>query len=137
MRDVLDPGGADVAASARDVHLTGSADDSNAEAWHCSSAPCPSALKGNWSSRWHGEDVEWHEGHGTLRIDGERVRILFGWDAATKQGLIEALRDGGDRLIGRYLNLNAPEITRPWPGMIIYPTRIDDEHRGGRLDFRR
>jgi len=51
--------------------------------------------------------------------------------------LIEARWDGRGRLIGRYLNLSAPDITRPWVGVIVDATRIDGEHSGGRIDFRR
>jgi hypothetical protein len=73
----------------------------------------------------------------TGSADDDNAEAWDGPDDATKQGLIEARWDGQDRLIGRYLNLSAPEITRPWVGLIVDATRIDGEHSGGRIDFRR
>jgi hypothetical protein len=46
-------------------------------------------------------------------------------------------REGENRLVGRYLNPSAPAITRPWVALIDDATRIDGEHSGGRIDFRR
>ncbi|MBO0788285.1 MAG: hypothetical protein J2P33_19660 [Actinobacteria bacterium] len=137
VQDVPDPDGEDLTAFASGVRLTGSADDDNAEAWNEPSATPTASLEGNWSSRWNADGGGWHKGHGRLSVDGNRVYILFDWDDATKQGLIEAHWDGQDRLIGRYLNLSNPEITRPWVGLIVDTTRIDGKHSGGRIDFRR
>jgi hypothetical protein len=61
---------------------------------------------------------------------------MFDWDDGAKRGLIEAYCEG-EGLVGRYLNLDAPEITRPWVGLIVDATRIDGEIPGGRIDFRR
>jgi hypothetical protein len=105
VQDAPDPDGEDVTAFASGVRLTGSADDDNAEAWDGPSAATPAALEGNWSSRWNANGLGWQQGHGRISVDGNRVYILFNWDDATKQGLIEARWDGQDRLIGRYLNL--------------------------------
>ena len=135
--DVPDPDGEDVRAFAGRVHLSGSDDDDNAEAWDGRSGAAPASLEGNWSSRWNADGLGWQKGRGRLSVDGNRVYILFNWDDATKQGLIEASWDGQDRLIGRYLNLSVPEITRPWVGLIVDATRIDGQHSGGRIDFRR
>lgn len=137
VQDVPDPDGDDVTAFANGVSLTGSADDGNAEAWDGPSAAAPTSLEGNWSSRWNADRIGWQKGHGRLAVDGSRVYILFDWDDATKQGMIEARWDGQDRLIGRYLNLSDPEITRPWVGLVVDATRIDGKHSGGRIDFRR
>jgi hypothetical protein len=137
VRDVPDPDGEDVRAFASDVRLTGSADDDNARAWDVPGRAVLASLEGNWSSRWNGEGFDWQLGHGKFSSNGERVYILFDWDDATKRGLIEARWDGHDRLIGRYLNLSAPEITRPWVGLIVDAARIDGKHSGGRIDFRR
>lgn len=57
-------------------------------------------------------------------------------DEGAKHGLVEA-RCEGERLVGRYLNLDATEITRPWVGLVVDATRIDGEIPGGRIDFRR
>jgi hypothetical protein len=137
VQDVPDPDGQDVIAFAAEVRLTGSADDDNAQAWDGPARAALASIEGNWSSRWNGEGFDWQLGDGRLSSDGERVYILFDWDGATKQGLIEARWDGQDRLIGRYLNLSAPEITRPWVGLIVDAGRIDGIHSGGRIDFRR
>jgi len=132
VQDVPDPDGDDVTDFARGVRLAGAADDDNAVHWDG-----PTSLEGTWSSRWRGEGMDWQQGHGTLTVDGDRIYVLFDWADATGQGLIEARRDGPDRLVGRYLNLSAPEITRPWVGRIVDATRIDGAHSGGRIDFRR
>lgn len=135
VQDVPDPDGEDVTAFATDVRLTGSADDDNAEAWN--PLMPPASLEGNWSSRWNAERIDWQQGHGKLRVEGERVYVLFDWDDGNKRGVIEARFNGRDRLIGRYLNLSNPEIVRPWVGLIVSAARIDGEHSGGRIDFRR
>lgn len=137
VQDVPEPDGDDVRAFAGDVRLTGSADDANAAAWHAPATAARPSIEGNWSSRWNGEGFGWQSGHGRVSVDGERVYIQFDWDDATKQGLIEARWDGDDRLVGRYLNLSAPEIARPWVGLIVDAARIDGRHSGGRIDFRR
>ena len=53
------------------------------------------------------------------------------------KGLIDARYRGDDKLVGRYLNLGNPSITRPWVGLIVNNERIDGRHSGGRIDFRR
>lgn len=137
VQDVPDPDGEDVTAFASDVRLSGSADDDNAETWDRPVAAMPASLEGNWSSRWNAEGVDWQQGRGQLSVEGQQVYVLFDWDDGTKHGLIEARWNGEDRLIGRYLNLSNPEITRPWVGLIVDVARIDGEHSEGRIDFRR
>jgi hypothetical protein len=41
------------------------------------------------------------------------------------------------RLVGKYINLSNPAITRPWIGLIVSERRIDGRWPQGRLDFRR
>ncbi len=137
VQDAPDPDGDDVMAFARAVRLSGSADDANAEPWGETFPASRASLEGDWSSRWNAEGIDWRRGRGMLRPDGDRVHILFDWGGATKRGLIDACRDGPDRLIGRYLNLSDPTITRPWVGLIVDATRIDGRHSGGRIDSRR
>jgi hypothetical protein len=72
-----------------------------------------------------------------MRPIGERVYFLFDWDNGARRGLLEARRSGRDRLMGRYINLSALEITRPWTGLIVDHGRIDGRWTNGRLDFRR
>lgn len=137
VQDVPDPDGEDVWAFAGTVRLTGSADDDNARAWDRPSAETPESLEGTWSSRWNAAGGCWRAGHGRLSVDGNRVYILFDWDDATGLGLIEARPDGQDRLVGRYLNLTDPAITRPWVGLVVDLTRIDCAHSGGRIYLHR
>lgn len=137
VQDVPDPDGEDISAFAGGVRLTGSADDDNAQAWDGPAGRAPAGLEGNWSSRWNGEGFGWQQGRAKLSVEDQRIDILFDWEDASKQGLIQARWNGQDRLVGRYLNLSSPEITRPWVGLIVDATRIDGEHSGGRIDFRR
>jgi hypothetical protein len=139
VEDVPGPDGDDVAAFAAEARLTGAADDPNASDWSDVRAESRTSIRGHWSSRWNVDGLDWQVGNGELRLaeKGRRVFILFDWDDGAQQGLIEATRADGDRLVGRYLNLNRPEITRPWVGLVVDTDRIDGEHSGGRIDFRR
>jgi hypothetical protein len=67
----------------------------------------------------------------------DRVYLLFDWDGGARKGLIDAQREGTTRLVGKYINLTDPAITRPWIGLIVSNQRIDGQWSGGRLDFRR
>jgi hypothetical protein len=71
------------------------------------------------------------------RIANDRVYLKFDWNDGVRKGLIEARREGARRLVGKYINLSAPEITRPWIGLIVSNDRIDGRFPEGRLDFRR
>lgn len=95
--------------------------------------------RGQWSSRWNGGAAgsEWNQGRAQLEQLGEHFYALFDWDDGSQRALIEARRDGSDRLVGRYLNLVDPSITRPWVGLIAGDGRIDGYWTLGRLDFRR
>jgi len=103
--------------------------DANAAAWS----------SGQWSSRWNGGAAgsEWKQGAARVEYRGEQFYALFEWDGGAQRGLIEAHRESGDRLVGRYLNLGNPAITRPWVGLVIDEARIDGYWTHGRLDFRR
>ena len=54
-----------------------------------------------------------------------------------RRGLIDARREGPRRLVGKYINLNNPEITVPWVGLVVSDQRIDGYFSLGRVDFRR
>ncbi|WP_147916090.1 hypothetical protein [Ruania zhangjianzhongii] len=137
VQDVPDPDGADVKEFARNVRLTGPATDDNAPTWADPITYAPGSIAGRWSSRWYSDRLAWRRGHARLSVASRTIYLWFDWDDGACQGLIEA-RDNGDRwLVGRYLNLSAPEITRPWVGLIVNHTRIDGAHTGGRIDFRR
>ena len=66
----------------------------------------------------------------------DRVYFYFEWDEGARKGLIDAQREG-TRLVGKYINLTSPAITRPWVGLIVDNRRIDGRFPEGRLDFRR
>jgi hypothetical protein len=145
--DVPDPNDEEVMQFAAGVALEDSPDDDNAKAWSTpdENSRYPS-IEGDWSSRWNGgadptipDDAadKWKQGRAEARITGERVYLLFGWNDGTSKGLIDAKREGPRRLVGKYINLSNPAITRPWIGLIVSNRRIDGRWTQGRLDFRR
>jgi hypothetical protein len=145
--DVPDPDDRDVAEFAAHAHLSGDADDHNAADWgEHGSRESYDTIDGTWSSRWNGgadptipNDAadKWKQGHSETRTVGDRVYILFDWDRGARKGLIDARRDGVQRLIGKYVNISDPAIIRPWVGLIVNNRRLDGRWSGGRLDFRR
>jgi hypothetical protein len=145
--DVPGPNDREVAAFAAGATLEGSADDANASAWASAGASAPhDTIEGVWSSRWNGgadptipgdAAHKWKQGRAEAKITGERVYLLFDWDSGARRGLIDAKRDGPRRLVGKYINLSNPAITRPWIGLIVNDRRMDGRWPQGRLDFRR
>lgn len=146
--DVPDPNGADVEDFAATVDLSGGASDPNAPAWPSTPDPAttPVSIEGKWSGRWNGgadptipgdSPQAWKQGGAEVKAAGDRVYVLFDWHDGARRGLLDARRDGPDRLKGRYINLSDPSITRPWAGRIIDHRRIDGRWTSGRLDFRR
>jgi hypothetical protein len=145
--DVPDPNDADVTRFAAGATLEGSADDANAAPWGTvEGTNRPDTIEGNWSSRWNGgadptipgdAADKWKPGRGEARIAGDRVYLYFDWDSGARKGLIDAKREGPERLVGKYINLTSPAITRPWVGKIVDQRRIDGRFPEGRLDFRR
>jgi hypothetical protein len=143
--DVPDPDGRDVVDFAATAALDGGNDDVNASRW--SEAPdAADPLDGGWASRWNGgadptipgdAADKWKEGRAEVRVVGDRVYLRFDWGCGRRHGLIDARREGANRLVGKYINLTTPEITRPWVGLIVDATRIDGCFAAGRLDFRR
>lgn len=104
------------------------------------------SIEGDWSSRWNGgadptiagdAPDKWKQGRGRARAVGDRVYFYFEWNSGARQGLIDAKREGAQRLVGKYINLTSPAITRPWIGLIVDRKRIDGRFPEGRLDFRR
>jgi hypothetical protein len=119
--------------------------DANAEPWGAANES-DGTIEGNWSSRWNGgadpaipndAPYKWKRGSAEARIIGARVYLLFDWDRGTRRGLIDAMRNDSQRLVGKYINLGNPAITRPWIGIIVSDQRIDGCWPQGRLDFRR
>jgi hypothetical protein len=119
--------------------------DANAEPWG-TARESGSTIEGSWCSRWNGgadptihndAAYKWKQGSAEARITGGRVYLLFDWDRGARRGLIDAMREGPQRLVGKYINLSNPAITRPWVGLIVSDQRIDGRWTNGRLDFRR
>ena len=144
--DVPDPFDSEVIAFAGKTSLDGQSDDANAQAWAGNSGPSSDAIDGCWQSRWNGaadptipEDGpdKWKQGAGEVKRVGDRLYLKFDWNGGVRHGLIEVRRDGENRLVGKYINLSNPEITRPWVGLIVDNRRIDGRFPEGRLDFRR
>lgn len=135
------------AAHAAAAMIDGSAGDENAFAWSTAGAQGRyGGIDGIWSSRWNGgvdgtipgdTRENWKQGRAEVRTEGERVYLLFDWNHGSRRALIEARRENGRRLVGKYINLTDPAITRPWGGLIVSDRRIDGRWTGGRLDFRR
>jgi hypothetical protein len=145
--DVPDPNDDEVTLFAGSATLEQSADDENAKLWSPADISGQhDTIEGNWSSRWNGgadptisgdAANKWKQGHAEARIAGDRVYLLFDWDSGARKGLIDARREGPQRLVGKYINLSNPAVTRPWIGRIVNGRRIDGRWTQGRLDFRR
>jgi len=133
VEDVPEPTAGDVEDFARSVRPAADpSTDENALAW-VAVATEADGLDGAWTSRWRTGDGPWQQGVATLRVDGDRVFILYK-DAGTY--LVEA-QVRGDRLVGRYVNVNQPGDTSPWLGVVVDPYRIDGYWARGRWDLRR
>ncbi len=145
--DVPDPNDQEVWGFAAGAKLVGSSDDENARAWMpASDRNDYGAIEGNWSCRWNGgadptiagdAANKWKQGQAEAKTTADRVYFLFDWDKGARRGLIDAQRESVTRLVGKYINLTDPKITRPWIGLIVSNQRIDGRWSGGRLDFRR
>ena len=145
--DVPHPNDDDVTQYARNTAPEESAADENARPWSAQDISYPhGTVEGQWSSRWKGAPDptipgdapdKWKQGQGEARIVGDRVYLLFDWDSGKRRGLIDARREGPRRLVGKYINLNNPEITVPWVGLVVSDQRIDGYFTQGRVDFRR
>jgi hypothetical protein len=144
--DVPNPNDQEVLEFAASTELAGTADDENAKVWTVPGerGQC-GAIEGNWSSRWNGgadstipgdAANKWKQGQAEVKATGDRLYLLFDWDNGARRGLIDAQRQG-TRLVGKYINLTDPKVTRPWIGLIVSNRRIDGRWTGGRLDFRR
>jgi hypothetical protein len=147
VQDAPDPDGADVIAFAAQTELTGAVDDPNGRAWGSSLGDEQrDSIEGEWSSRWNGgvdgtiagdSTESWKMGKARVNSLGGRVYILFDWNGGSRRALIDARRYEPNRLMGRYINLSDPTITRQWVGLVVDNRRIDGRWTNGRLDFRR
>jgi len=145
--DVPNPNDQQVLEFATVTKLAGTLDDEHAGAWPTTSERNQHAtLEGHWSSRWNGgadptipgdAEDKWKQGRAEVRTADDRVYVLFDWNHGARKGLLDARREGTTRLVGKYINLTDPKITRPWVGLVVSNQRIDGRWSGGRLDFRR
>ena len=145
--DVPNPNDDDVTQFACNTAPEEFAADENARPWSAHDTSYQrGAIEGEWSSRWNGAadptiegdtPDKWKQGQGEAKIVGDRVYLLFDWDFGKRRGLIDARREGPQRLVGKYINLNNPEITVPWVGLVVSDQRIDGYFSLGRVDFRR
>jgi hypothetical protein len=145
--DVPNPNDEEVTHFADGVTLEPSVDDENANAWSTADhGGRHDTIEGAWCSRWNGgadptipgdAANKWKQGRAEARMADGRVYLLFDWDNGARQGLIDARREGPRRLVGKYINLSNPAITRPWVGLIVNNERVDGRWTQGRLDFRR
>ena len=126
----------------------GTSGDDNARAWATSSGDGDrhGTIEGPWSGRWNGgadptiagdAKDKWKQGRAELRMSEDRVYMLFDWNQGARKGLIDARRVWPTRLVGKYINLTDPKITRPWVGLVVSNQRIDGHWPAGRLDFGR
>lgn len=143
--DVPDPNDGEVLAFAAGASLAGKVDDPNAEQWNMPNE-LSDPVEGYWWSRWNGgadptipgdAAEKWKSGCAQIRVIGDRIYLLFDWHRGMRRGLIDVRRESADRLVGKYINLTNPAITRPWIGLIVNDDRIDGQWTEGRLDFRR
>jgi hypothetical protein len=135
LEDVPDCCGADSQAFATEAPELGADDDPNAEAWVSMIGGADGSIDGEWAGRWK-VDIEgqgWVTGRATIRSVGDRVYVHYRDDG---EYLLEAQRQG-DRLIGRYVNLDEITDRSPWVGRIVDGDRIDGAYAAGRWDFRR
>lgn len=134
MPDVDRPFGKDVMEFARNTKVPGGASDENATAWAEVAVAKTDSIEGRWSSRWR--DVnDWSTGSAIVKTVDDRVFIMY-HDGGARY-LIEARRNGPQRLVGRYVNLSNESDTAPWVGRAITSDRIDGVWPGGRWDLRR
>jgi hypothetical protein len=138
VEDVPDPDGADVKAFAAQVKAPTDSNDPNAASWaEKKTAGKSGSLDGEWSSRWNGGGArgDWIVGTASVKAVGDRVYILY--QDRTNRYLIDTLREGKNRLVGRYMNLGVKRDSTPWVGFLINDDRIDGFWAQGRWDLRR
>ncbi len=134
--EVPDPAGDDVKEFAAQVKLSGDDDDWNAPQW-CDNIHQGKrgSLDGLWESRGSNRGTTAH-----VKTVGDWVYIL---NNPGRYELVKARRQG-NRLVGRYINVEDPSSdSGPWVGLIVNDERIDgvykwkDTSESYRWDFRR
>jgi hypothetical protein len=139
--DVADPYGEDVRRLAATTRLGGGGGDRNAPQWAPRATDDASGeLDGEWYSRWAVGTF----GIAKIRLVGDRLFALYTDDAGRMAGrtwILEAVREGGgNRLVGRWVQVGNLRDTGPFVGLIVNNERIDGiwNWRGTeRWDFRR
>jgi hypothetical protein len=95
------------------------------------------SIEGEWASRWRtGLNDPWQVSKATVWASDKRVFILF--SDPKPSYLIEAVREGKTRLVGRYINLKNPKRDNsPWVAEVVSDERIDGKWSDGRWDLQR
>ncbi len=135
--DVTDPYGDDVKQFAGKVKLAGDAKDKNAEQWVKKETEGKAgSLDGEWAGRW-----ESGTGTAKVKVVKDRFYVLYTDDEGRLKGktwLLEAVKEGKDRLVGRWVQVGNPKDTGPFVGLIVDDERIDGTWGSdARWDFRR
>ena len=135
--DVKDPDGQDVKQFAANVKLPGGDKDKNAEQWVKEATEGKAeTLDGDWSGRW-----ESGSGTAKIKVVKDRVYVLYTDTEGQLKGtswLLEAVKEGKDRLVGRWVQVGNATDTGPYVGLIVGDERIDGTWGGNaRWDFRR
>ena len=107
--DVPTPNDDDVMQFARNTTLEESATDENAKPWGAGDASDPrGTIEGQWSSRWNGAadptipgdtPDKWKQGRGEAKNRGRPRVLVIRWDSGKRRGLIDARREGPQRLV--------------------------------------
>lgn len=133
--DVPDP--KNLKEFAAQVKLLGEAKDKNAQKWvKKETAGKTGELEGEWRGRWEG-------GSGTaqIKVVNDRVYILYTEPEDENPDsiwLLEAVREGKDRLVGGWVHVENPQETGPFVARIVDDERIDGAWGlEARWDFRR
>jgi hypothetical protein len=140
VEDVLDPYGPDVRRLAATVTLTGGSRDRNAEQWAPGTVDQGAGgLGGAWFSRWATGTF----GVAMIRVVGDRFFALYtnaSGPLSGKTWILEAVLEGNNRLVGRWVQVGNPRDTGPFVGLIVDGERIDgvwNWQGNERWDFRR
>ncbi len=137
VNDVASPFSPATIEFAKNIELPGGKDDVNAEDWAKDAVQGnPMFLDGQWYGRWNNGDSGSWSGPSICKIKvvEDRVYILYG-----SSYLIEARRQGDNKLVGGYTTVGSNGSTHPWVGIIVDGERIDGvwNTAGARWDFRR
>ena len=129
--------GSETLALAKRLDELGRDEDANAvDDWFVEHAE-RSEYDGRWDSRWSGAAAGdgWKTGFAEVFLVDDRFYALY--IEPGSEHMVMAQRLDGDKLFGRYYNLNMTGETTAWVGRFVSKDRIDGLWPEGRWDFRR